>query len=129
MKCIHFFLISTFQHSTTLPSAMDTYDAEPEGLDRRTVHDVCEILPTFRVRCACAFPWNSTPKANCPVGGNGRTVKKVLCSDIKRLSEELTGVGKRSKKDVIKRYKSVTRERAEVGRYSIDCNSGNSFIL
>ena len=50
-------------------------------------------------------------------------VEKVLRADSKRFSEELVAAGENSKQDVIKRYRSLVRERDEVGDYSVPCNS------
>jgi len=56
-------------------------------------------------------------------------IKRVLCSDSKRFSEELAAAGKRSKRGVIKRYRSLVRERDEVSDSSVPCNSVYSSIL
>ena len=52
----------------------------------------------------------------------------VLRSDSKRFSEEFEAAEKDSKRNVIKRYRALVRERNKVGGYFIPCNSVDSSI-
>jgi len=102
---------------------MDPYHARPDGLTRETIRDVCEVLPMFRVRRVCISPEFSPPLTYCIVDPTRGVIEKVLCSDSKRFREELAAAGKESELDVIKKYRSLVRERDKVGGYSVPCNS------
>jgi hypothetical protein len=52
---------------------------------------------------------------------NRGVVKKVLCSDSKRFSEEFAAAGKSSEKALIKKYKLLVHERAKAGDYLAHC--------
>jgi len=56
MYFLHF-LSAPFGHSMIPPRAIDLYAARPDGFSYGT--NMSEVLPTFRVKCACIFPWNS----------------------------------------------------------------------
>lgn len=56
-------------------------------------------------------------------------IEKVLRTDSERFNEEFTAAGKSSQQDVIKKYKLLVHERAEVGNCSVHCNSIDSFGL
>jgi len=71
----------------------------------------------------------STPWTNCPVDAHRGEVDKALRSDSKRFSEELAAAGKDSQKDVVKKWKSLAREREKVGDYLVHCQSVDPFIL
>jgi len=107
---------------------MDLYSARPDALAYETIGDMCEVLPMFRVRRMCISLEFSIPLTYCIVDSARGVTKMVLCSDSKRFSEELAAAGKRSKRDVIKRYKSLVRERVKAGGYSVPSSSVDSSI-
>ena len=120
------FSSSPFGYSTIIPSAIDMRKTPTGDLN---LSQMLEVLPTFWVKCGCIFPQFAIWWANRSADTNGGVAEKVLRSDSEGFSEELAAVGKSSRENVIEKWKSLVRERNEVGDCSVHCDSVSSVFL
>ena len=82
----------------------------------------------WRQTCVNFSPEFST-STNCTADPTQGVIRKVLRSDKEQLSEEFASAGETLKQGVIKRWRSLVREREDVGDSSVPSYSVNPFIF